>query len=74
MTPDSIRLAIKLLDDEGRSYASVAKDLKVSASALYNYVAKARAEGLAARRKPSRAKPGGKPNPPKSESIKECAP
>jgi DNA invertase Pin-like site-specific DNA recombinase len=67
MDSDRVAGAIQKLDVEGHSYRQVAGHYRVSVSALYDAVAKQRSAGLAAPRKPSRAKPGGAPNPPKAD-------
>ena len=56
--------ALRMLDMEGHSYRQVALHYRVSVSALYDAVAKQRAAGLAAPRKPTKARPGGTPSPP----------
>ena len=60
MDDERVAGALRLLDDEGHSYRNVANHYRVSVSALYDAVAKQRAAGLAAPRKPVKARPGGR--------------
>ncbi len=66
MDTDRLAGALRMLDVEGHSYRHVAAHYRVSASALYDAVAKQRGAGMAAARKPTKARPGGTPNPPRS--------
>jgi DNA invertase Pin-like site-specific DNA recombinase len=61
---ERLKLAIHLLDVEGHSYRHVAGVLKVGIATVHSSVRRARAEGLALPKKPTRAKPGGRANPP----------
>jgi DNA invertase Pin-like site-specific DNA recombinase len=62
---ERLKLAIHLLDVEGHSYRHVAGVLKVGVATVHAAIRRARVEGMALSKKPTRAKPGGRANPPR---------
>lgn len=66
---DRLKLAMRMLDEDGYSYPHVARVLGVGLSTLHGAAKRVRAAGEAPVRKPSRAKPGGMPR--NAETISE---